>query len=406
MSRRTCEPSLREAQAIVFAATKPVGSEWADLGDCLHRVVRQDIASRRAHPCSDSAARDGFCFRAAATGRASPRRPAILRIRATIRCGDRPRAAIGRGECARIMTGGILPPGADAVIPVEHALSGGEYIRVPYAVRAGTHVYRTGRIVKAGGRVASKGDYVGPGLLGLLAAVGVRKARISRRVRMGIVSTGDEVVEARRSQRDWQVYDSNSVMLMGLAQELEAEVLNLGIAKDTGADIEASLRAGESCDIVIMTGGSSMGISDHVPATLRRYGCRVLIRGMRLRPGKHVTFARKGSRVFFGLPGRPGGCFGLFHLLVRPALMAMMGCARPAPVALRGTWAGGAMERPRIDTLFAAHLGPRSEIRPVSDTSTGDLGALARSNSLVLIRTGRDSLRKGDILEVFPVRLP
>ena len=304
------------------------------------------------------------------------------------------------------MTGGVLPRGGDAVIPAEEARVEGEHVKVRRLVEPGTHVRRAGEVVGTGEIVAGRGDFVGPGLLGLLAAVGIRRARVSRRVRIGIISTGNEMVGAGVCPRSWQIHDSNSVMLAGLGQELGCEVVSLGIAKDTEEDIGGHLRSGKACDVVILTGGSSIGISDLVPAALENHGCRIPIRGIRLRPGKHLVFARKGSKVFFGLPGRPGGCFGLFHLLVKPAIMAMMGSAKPIPAALRAVWDGGTTERPAVDTLIAAHLGPGSRVRPVSDAGSGDLAAVARANSVALLRAGTGLLRKADVLKVFPVRLP
>jgi molybdopterin molybdotransferase len=300
----------------------------------------------------------------------------------------------------------MLPEGADAVIPFEEAQGDGEHLSIPYPVRPGTYVRKRGEIVKAGGTVAWKGDLATPGLVGMLAALGIRKARVSRRVRVGIASTGNEVVGRGRSPGVWQIHDSNSLMLAALAQDLGAAVVSLGIAGDSDDDIECRLRAGEKCDIVILTGGSSEGASDLVPGALTKHSCRLLIRGVNLRPGKHVVFAKKGRRVFFGLPGRPGGCFGLFHLLVRPALLAMMGCAVPVPAALRAVWCGGMLKRPQADTVIPARLGTGSEVRPVGDRGTGDLGTVARSNCLVVIEAGKDPLRKGDLLKAFPVRLP
>lgn len=406
MSRPTHKPSLAKAQSIVCAGLKVVGSESTDLPRSLHRVIRRDVVSRRAYPSADCAARDGYCFQAAATRLASAGQPAVLLLRATIRSGDRPRIRIGRDQCVRIMTGGVLPDGADAVIPLEEAQAEGEHVRVRRFVKPGTHIRKAGEVARAGETVAGKGEFVSPGLLGLLAVVGIRRARVSRRVRIGIVSTGNEVVGAGGSPRSWQIHDSNSLMLAGLGEELGTEVVNLGIAGDTQDEIEARLRTGKACDLVILTGGSSTGISDLVPAALESHGCRLLIRGINLRPGKHVVFARKGAKVYFGLPGRPGGCFGLFHLLVKPAIMAMMGCRSPIPAALRAVWDGRATERPPVDTLLGACLGPGSGVRPASDAGSGDLGAVARSNSLVLLRAGTGLLRKGDVLEAFPVRLP
>jgi molybdopterin molybdotransferase len=406
MSIRTRKPSLARAQGIVCAGIKVVGSELIALPGCLHRVIRQDVVSRITYPSADVASRDGYCFRAAGTKRASARHPAALRLCGTVRSGERPGMKVGPRECVRIMTGAVLPEGADAVTPAEAVRPAGEWIRVPCTVRSGTHVRKAGTVAKRGDKVAAKGDLVRPGMLGLLGGLGVKKARVCRKVRMGIISTGDEMIGPDVNLRRWQVRDSNSMMLAGLGVELGTEVFNLGIAGDTKEEILRLLRSAKGCDLVVLTGGSSMGVSDFVPSALESHGCRVLIRGISLRPGTHLVFARKGRTVYFGLPGRPGGCFSLFHILVRPAILAMMGCAVPIPEALRAIWCGGAAERPEVDTLLEVYLGPDSRVSPVRSKGAGDLGALSRLNALALLRAGADPLKPGDAIEVFPVAWP
>jgi molybdenum cofactor synthesis domain-containing protein len=406
MSRSAKTPSLHGAQRTVCSGLRVVASEAVELLDSLHRVIRRDTVSRRDYPSADCAARDGYCIRAAATAGASARNPAVLRLRGTIRSGDAPGTGIAGEDCMLIMTGGTLPAGADAVVPVEQVGVEAGYVRVPCPIEMGSHIRKTGEAVKAGETVAGQGDFVSPGLLGLLGAVGVRKLRVSRRVRMGIVTTGNEMVEAGGRPRSWQVHDSNSVMLAGLGRELGCQAVRLGIARDTQGEIVRLLRSAGACDLVLLTGGSSQGIMDLVPAALGNHGCRIIMRGIRLRPGRHVVFARKGRQIFFGLPGRPGGCFGLFHVLVKPAIMAMMGCRAPVPVGLKATWGGGLIESPPVDTLLAARMGSGRRVLPAGGSGCGDLAAIARADCLVLLKAGARPVRRGDTLSVFPVAPP
>jgi molybdopterin molybdotransferase len=396
--------SLAQAQALVRGEAPLVGTESIDLTAGLHRIIRQDLISRRAYPAADVAERDGFCFPAAATLGASRKHPAVFDLRGSLNAGDRPALETAGGDCVRIMTGAVLPEGADTVLAGEDALVRNGCLVILQPMKSGTHVRRAGSAIRVGDKVAAVGDVLSTGRMGLLAACGIRRVRVARRVRIGMIPTGDEIVDAGTHARPWQVYSSNAMVLSGQAGELGAEVFDLGIAADRRGEIVDRLGAGRRCDIIVLTGGSSTGSCDLVLDALETYGCRILTRGIQLRPGRHMILARRGRQVLFGLPGRPAGCFALFHVLVRPAVLAMMGSADYLPMRIRAVWGGGTGERPAIDTLVAARLDGNGIVRPDGDTRCGDLPGLARANALAHIRSGRGLLKRGERVDVYPVR--
>lgn len=381
-----------------------MGTERIVLPDGLDRVVREDVSAKRAYPAADVAERDGFCLRAVSTRCATRRRPALLEVVGSLNAGDGPVSRLGAGCAVVIMTGAILPEGADTVIPTEEASLRNGSLVVASPVERGRHVRGAGSVVRAGRIVARAGTSLRPGVMGLLAATGVHRVKVARRLRIGIISTGDEIVETGKRAKLWEAHGSNAVMLMGQAEEIGAETTDLGIAADRRADIIGRLRSGRRNEIVILTGGSSTGARDLVLDALQTYGCRVLVRGIRLRPGTHVIFARKGRQVIFGLPGRPAGCFALFHLLVRPAAMAMMGAEAPIPLRTRMVWGGDTLSRPATDTLVACRTESGCTVRPVSGKGCGDLTGIARSDSFVVLTAGAGAIKKGDRVEGYPIR--
>jgi molybdopterin molybdotransferase len=297
----------------------------------------------------------------------------------------------------------VLPIGADTVIPKEEALFRNGHLVLTHPLEPGGHIRRAASVIRAGKTVAESGEFLSPALTGLLAAAGIPKVRVARKVKAGVVSTGDEIVDLATRARPWQAHNSNKVMIAGQVREIGSEVEDLGICSDSLGDIVDCLRSAEGCDVIVLTGGSSMGRRDLVGQALEVLGCRILLKGIRLRPGKHVIFARKGRRVFFGLPGTPAGCFVLFHMLVRPAILGMMGSTRSDPVRHKALWEAGPTERPAVDTLLAVSLGGTTGVRPVSTTRCGDLAGLARADAVVLLKAGAGRVRKGDKVDVFPL---
>jgi molybdopterin molybdotransferase len=404
MSKTRSDLSLDGAQALLLKGISQVGSETVGLTAGLGRILRQELISDYVYPPEDVAELDGFCFRASIASRASAANPIRLESAGSIIAGARPGLNLPRGTYARIMTGALLPSGADAVVAAEEARVRGGCLMLVGPVKPGTHVRRTGSSVKVGDRLAGVGDVLTPARMGLLAACGVRRVKVARKVKIGIITTGDEIARAGARAKPWEIYGSNAVMLSGQAGRLGAGVVDLGVAADMPCEILERLSAGRRCDILVVSGGSSMGSHDVVLDAVKASGYSVIAMGIRLRPGGHLILARRARQILFGLPGRPAGCFMLFHLLVGPTTFAMLGSGRPLPLRTRAVWGGTAMPRPSTDTVLPVALDDNKVVRPAC-VRGGDLAVLARAGALMYLRSGEGRLKRGDAVEVYPLWL-
>jgi molybdopterin molybdotransferase len=329
---------LEEAQARVLRGLTPLPVERVRVEDAAGRVLAGAVRSTLTVPPWDNSAMDGFAVRSADVAAASADAPAILRVRGEIPAGGPAEGAVEPGTALRIMTGATIPAGADAVVPVEDtdaapgqaALPGEVAVRV--AAPAGANVRRAGSDVPAGAPLLPAGFAIGPAAVALLGATGHVTVEVHRRPRVAVVSTGDELMPLGEPLGPAQIYDSNGPALAAQARAAGAEVRRLGIARDTLPDLLGLL--GEAvawADVVVLSGGVSVGAHDHVKAAFSTLGTMSLWR-VAIKPGRPFAFARAraGERdvALFGLPGNPVSVFVTFELFVRPMLRALAGHPR------------------------------------------------------------------------------
>jgi molybdenum cofactor synthesis domain-containing protein len=291
--------------------------------DALGLVIAADVVAEELVPGWDNTALDGFAVRAgdvAVDG-------AVLDVVVTIAAGDPGTAAIGPGQAARIMTGAPIPPGADTIVMVERteSLDGGARVRVHGTFAEGTGVRRAGDDVRPGDVVLQAGTAVTVGHLGLLASIGVQSVRARRRVRVGVLSTGDELVVGGGPLRRGQVHDSNRVALVAACRSAGFDAVDLGLVRDDELLIEAAIRSGVAeCDALITSGGVSMGDFDHVKSVLARIGDMRWMQ-IAIKPAKPFAFGLVDGVAVFGLPGNPVSSLVSFELLARPGLLRSSG---------------------------------------------------------------------------------
>jgi len=314
-----------EALNLVLAEARPLPSESAAVLGCLGRVLREDIQARRPIPPFHRSAMDGYAVRAADLAGASRERPAVLRVLEDVPAGYQPKKIVGPGRATRIMTGAALPKGADAVVMVENTEAARDSVKIFKPVAAGEDVVPAGEDVPAGQVVMEAGTVIGPAEMGMLAAVGKSRVKVSRRPRVAVISTGDEVIEPGRRLRAGQIRDANGYSLFGLAQAAGADARFLGIARDTKAKLLTKLRRGRSCEVVVLSGGVSVGDYDLVQDILLAEGVKKIFWQVAIKPGKPTFVGRTGRQYLFGLPGNPVSCMVTFSLFVRPLLDAMLG---------------------------------------------------------------------------------
>ncbi len=389
--------SLEETlQSMLAGVTAVAGVSRRPLLDALGCALAEDQLAGIAVPGADNSAMDGYALRAADAATALP----VSQRIAAGAVGD----ALAPGTAARIFTGAMIPPGADAVVMQEDCRVQDGAVSVAGPVQQGQNIRRCGQDIEVGTRVLSKGRVLQPQDIGLLASLGLTEVAIVRPLRVAILSTGDELVEPGCGPlQPGQLYNSNRFTLEALLRSLRMEVVDHGIVADSASATAAALEAAAaSADCVISTGGVSVGEEDHVKAQMARLG-RLDLWKLAIKPGKPLAFGALGSTPFIGLPGNPSSVFVTFCLVARPFLLRLQGVSDLEPVTLRARAAftteraGGRREYLRV-TLKNAE-GGRLEATPFPNQSSGVLRSVSASNALAVVPAG-STVTAGDEVDV------
>lgn len=328
--------SVKDAAQLVLSAVRPTGGEEVALEEASGRVLAEAVRAGRPLPGVDNSAMDGYAVRAGEL-------PGTLPVVGVAAAGAPLDGAIAAGTAVRIFTGAAMPAGLDAVVLQEDARRDdgpdGARVTLP-ATRVGENVRFAGEDLAVGEVALAAGTRLGPGELGLLAALGATRLRVHRRPRVAILATGDELVDAAVVPGPGQVVDSSRHALAYAVRLLGGEATYLGIVPDEQAASERAIGAALGYDVVLTTGGVSVGDRDFVKAAFEASGVLLEMWKVAMKPGKPLAFGRRGETLVFGLPGNPVSSMVSFELFVRPALLALQGVretARPvAPVALLG----------------------------------------------------------------------
>ncbi len=348
--------SADQARAALIEAACPLGEvERVGLREALGRVLAQDVVSPLDVPGHDNSAMDGYALRAADTGPDGALLPVAQRIAA-----GHPGEPLAPGTCARIFTGAPMPEGADAVVMQEEVELEGDAIRIRRQVAAGENVRPCANDVARGAVVLQAGERLRPPMIGLLASLGVPEVTVVRRLRVALLNTGDEIVEPGRPLAEGQIYNSNRYTLTATLQQLGCEVVDLGQVEDTLEATRAALReAARRADLIVTSGGVSVGEEDHIRAAVEAEGELALWR-VRMKPGKPLAFGRVGDTPFIGLPGNPVSVFVTLCLFGMPYIRVAQGRREPFPAPARARLAR-AVERPLKRREF---IRVRLETRP------------------------------------------
>ncbi len=315
--------SLAQAQQKVLAACQVLPETAVSITKARGLVTAETVVAPELVPPFDNTAMDGFAVRADDVSHA----PVTLDIVGTVSAGAVPSCEVGPGQAARIMTGAVIPPGADAVVMVEltQITSDGGQVTVAEAVPLNNHIRRAGEDLSIGQKVFSSGEELTPPHLGVLASLGIYEVRVRPRPRVGVLSTGDELVEGSQRLQVGQIRDSNRHTLLALVAEAGAEPVDLGWVPDDEAQIAKSIRNGiDSCDVLLTSGGVSMGDYDYVKKVLNEIGEMSWMQ-VAIKPAKPLAFGMVDEVPVFGLPGNPVSSMVSFELFGLPALRKLMG---------------------------------------------------------------------------------
>ena len=312
---------IEEAVDSVLTAVVPLPSEDVTLLDALGRAAAADIVSREQVPSFDNSAMDGYALRGdeLSAGRGS------YRVSVEIPAGRHVAEPVRPGEAAKIMTGAPLPPGVDTVVPVELTSQSGDTLTVREAVSPGANVRRAGEDVAVGDVVLPRGARLGPAEIGLLASVGADPVPVTRRPRVAILATGSELVPVGQPVGPGQIRNSNSYTAYGQVLAAGAEPVLLGIARDDLDETRRLIAAALEHDVVLTSGGVSVGEFDFVKQVQEELGVERRFWGVATKPGKPLAFGVRGRTLVFGVPGNPVAAMVSFELYVRPALLALQG---------------------------------------------------------------------------------
>jgi molybdenum cofactor synthesis domain-containing protein len=386
---------LADAQAEVVAACQPRAARLTELDAALGLVLAEAVAAAEDVPPFDNTAMDGYAVRAADTAGADADHPVRLAVIGTLAAGRAPQNPVGPGEGLRIMTGAPFPTGADAVAIVENTRTDGDDVWISAPAVAGEHVRRAGEDLTGGQEVFAAGTVLGPGHLGVLCSVGLEKVPAVPAPVVGVLSTGDELIEGGGALLPGQIRDSNRRTLMALLRRDGFGVVDLGIARDVEADIETRLSDGASrCDAVLTSGGVSMGDFDLVKVVLDRIG-KMHWMQVAIRPAKPFAFGLVGDTPVFGLPGNPVSSMVSYEVLARPGLRRLAGRDAadlfrvPVPAILEGGMLRGAADRTSLARVrVETREDGRYHVRSAGGQGSHQLYAMAQAGGLAIIPPG------------------
>ncbi len=393
--------SVDEALHIVLSRVDHLGVERVRLDQAMGRLLAEDVRADIDLPPFDRARMDGYAVRSEDVATA----PVRLRAAGEIAAGAVMTGKLGAGEAVKIFTGAPVPAGADAVQKVEVTESDGETVLIKEAVRPGQFITPRASEVAAGYIVARRGREIGPAEMAVLASFGYAEVEVSRKPRVAVISTGSELIEVSAKPVAAQIRNSNSYTISSYADLAGAAVSNLGAVKDSFTETrDALVQASRSRDMVITSGGVSMGDYDLVKAALADLGAEIFFDRVRIRPGKPTVFARLQSAFFFGLPGNPVSTSVTFNVFARPALRKMQGEYDPLLPTVRAAVALPIKDASSRRSYLPARLfieDGRAWAEPLKWVGSSDLVAFMRANALIIVPEDTHDIAQGEMVEVF-----
>lgn len=399
-----------EAQDIILDKVGRPGVERVPVTESLGRVLVEDVHSNRNHPPYDISAMDGYALKFADIGGATRDEPVILKVVDDIRAGTMPNVSVGSGEASRIMTGAPVPEGADTVIRVEDTSGSGENVKILVPSGEGANIRLLGENLKVDDKLLSTGTEITPAALGTLAMVKYAEVPVYRRPTVAILSTGDELEALGEPFDETKIPDANSYTVMAELKAIGIDATLLGIARDTREELAAKLKEGMEYDVLIVSGGVSVGHHDFVRPCLEELGIKMLFWRVALRPGHPFAFgAGEGDNptLVFGLPGNPVSSMVCCAQFIVPALRKMMGKGN----LFRGTFKarlGGAVKDRQGRLHFMRVKVDDTPKGPVAKSTgsqgSGILMSMVEADALMIVPASRDSLEDGEVVTVQPLR--
>lgn len=392
--------AVKEAIEIALNQASPAGTEEINIRDASSHILAEDVFSDIDMPPFEKSSMDGFAFRAADCQNGAT----ILNVVGTIRAGVYPEFKIKAGEAAKIMTGAPLPAGADSVQMVEKTETiGVNQVTILEPVELGKNVSVKGEIIKANSKVLCKGTFISPAVVGVLATVGLKKVQIYRRPEVAILITGDELVEVNEKPGEGQIRNSNGYALYNQVAATGALPELLGIAPDNVEVLSKRIELGLKKNVLLISGGVSMGEFDFVEDVLAKHGVKIYYDKVNIKPGKPTVFGATDKTLVFGLPGNPVSVSTVFDIIVKPALLKIMGFCNLYNLRIKAALEKDYSTRTKRENYHPAWTSLKEGTfyaTPVSSKGSADVVAFAKSNSYLVTTSEKQNFKSGDTAEV------
>lgn len=396
---------MEQARELMLARCGVVEAESLPLSEAMGRILAEDILASDNVPPFAKSPYDGYAFRAADSTGASRDHPVALTVLETVAAGSIPSREITPGTASRIMTGAPIPEGADTVVMYEVTDFTDATVTIYSAASPGRDIVPAGEDIRAGTRIAGRGDLIDPGLAGSLASLGFARLEVFRKPKVGLISTGNEVVEADQPVSGAFIRNSNRYALAAACAKAGTEPVYLGRAGDVVEDIAALMIEGlETCDLVCSTGGVSVGDFDLTPAALEIIGAEITVRGVRIKPGGACAYGIKGGKPLFGLSGNPSSALLNFYAIAWPCLRKLSGRSQVMPPSTKVTLADAFNKKSPNTRLITGRLDLSDGVvrmRVTAVQGNAILRTLIGCDVMAVIPAGSPPLPAGTVLEAW-----
>ncbi len=384
------------ARAAILACLSPIkDSEAVDVRSALGRVLAEDIVPQINVPAHDNSAMDGYAVRFSDLDKP-------LKEIGTALAGKPFAGKLGPGECVRIMTGAVMPQGADTVVIQEVIKKQGDRVTVPPGQKKAQNVRYAGEDLKVGVPILRPGKVLRPAELGLIASLGIGQVRVKRRLRVAFFATGDELASIGAPLKEGEVYDSNRYTLHGMLARLGVEITDMGVVRDDPAALEKAFLVAAKNDVIITTGGVSVGEADFVKQLMGKLG-EVLFWKIAMRPGRPMAFGRIGNAFLFGLPGNPVAVMVTFYQFVRDALIHLSG-RNDEPFPLLKAVASENLRKVPGRTEYQRGIlfreGNDWKVRTTGQQGSGVLRSMSEANCFIVLEHERGAVKAGELVSV------
>ncbi len=398
--------NLEEAIKKLRSRVHPVKAEEISVLKCFGRILREDIRSPLSIPPFDRSAMDGYAVKAADIATASPKDPVDLKVLEDIPAGQVGQFRLKKGTAARIMTGAPLPQGADTVVMVEDTESTPGRVFIKMTPGKGAHVAPAGKDVKKGERVLRAGTLVGAAEMGMIASTGLSKVKVSKKPKVCVISTGSEILQPGKPLKPGHIYDANGYSLVGLATELGADARFLGIAPDRQGALERKIARADDADLLVLSGGVSVGDYDLVQEILLGLGIKRIFYKVRIKPGMPTFAGVQGKRFVLGLPGHPVSCMVTFKLFAGFLIESMLGQEEPGLRRRQATLSVSLNLKPDRRKFLRGILQETDGqlmVRPFHTQQSSILKSMVTADVLIDAPEGITELKAGSLVDIVDI---